>query len=88
MRWRKMGWGAGGAAATYLYLKKKKKRENEETTKSGGKRRWECVQLNHHKEIGRTIEEWESNGWDLFSYTCAQLQNTAINHYLLFVKEE
>ena len=77
---------AGGAAASYVYLRQKKKKE--EKVDSRVKRRWECVQLGHHKEIGRTIEEWESNGWDLFTYTCAQFQNTAINHYLLFVKEE
>ena len=77
---------ATGAIAALKQRKKKK--EKEKKADSRVKRRWECVQLGHHKEIGRTIEEWESNGWDLFTYTCAQFQNTAINHYLLFVKEE
>lgn len=73
-----MGWGAGGAAATYLYLKRKKK---------GEKIRWECVEVNHHKNVGGTIEEWEKNGWDLYSYTAAGY-GTAINHYLLFTRSE
>ena len=79
---------AGGAAAAYTYLRQKKKNEKEKKTNSGGTRRWECVQVGHHNEIGRKIEEWESNGWVLFTYTCSQFQNIAINHYLLFVKEE
>jgi len=82
-----MGWAAGGATLTYMHLKEKKKRESEEKSIKH-KQNWECVQLSHHKDIGRTIEEWESNGWTLFTYTCSQFQNTAINHYLLFVKEE
>jgi hypothetical protein len=79
---------AGGAAAAYLYLRQRKKGEKQEETSTQSKRKWECVQLDHHKDIGRTIEMWESNGWLLFTYACAQLQNTAINHYLLFMKEE
>jgi hypothetical protein len=45
---------------------------------------WECVQLNHHKDVGRTIEQWQRNGWRLHTYTCAQIQPSAIYHYLLF----
>jgi len=79
---------AGGAVAAYMYMKQRKRGEGEEKTDKASVRRWECVQLDHHKDIGRKIEEWESNGWMLFTYTCAQFQNTAINHYLLFLKEE
>ena len=78
----------GSAAATYLYLRQRKKREKQEEPSTRSKRMWECVQLDHHKDIGKKIEEWESNGWVLFTYTCAQLQNTAVNHYLLFMREE
>jgi tRNA(Leu) C34 or U34 (ribose-2'-O)-methylase TrmL len=78
---------AGGASASYVYLKQRKSREKERTNKAKV-RRWECVQLTHHNDIGRKIEEWESNGWMLYAYTTAQFQNTAVNHYLLFLKEE
>jgi len=50
-------------------------------------KRWECVQVNHHKSIGQTIEEWEKNGWSLHTYTAAQLRGSEINHYLLFERE-
>jgi len=74
---------AGGAAATYYLLKKRKYREQKVSI-----RRWECVQVSHHNEIGRKIEEWESNGWILYSYSAASFQSTAIKHYLLFMKED
>ena len=83
-----MGWAAGGAAATYMIMKKRKSKEGKEKTDKETIRRWECVQLAHHNEIGRKIEEWESNGWTLYTYTAASFQSTAINHYLLFFKEE
>jgi len=51
-------------------------------------RKWECVQLSHHKDIGRTIEEWESKGWMLHTYSSAQVRPSEINHYLLFNREE
>ena len=73
-----MGWAGGGAAATYLYLKRKKK---------GEKLKWECVEVNHHKNVGTTIEEWEKNGWNLCSYTAAGNPG-AISHYLLFVRSD
>ncbi len=44
---------------------------------------WECVQVNHHKDVGRTIMEFEEKGWCLNSYQ-ATGSLTAINHYLLF----
>ena len=78
---------AGGAAAAYVYLKQKKRREQEEKTDKASVRRWECVQLTHHNDIGRKIEEWESNGWMLHTYTSASFQSTVVNHYLLFLKE-
>jgi hypothetical protein len=73
-----MGWGAGGAAATYQYLKRKKKKEEM---------KWECVEVSHHKNVGRTIEEWQKNGWVLYSYTAAGNPG-AISHYLLFMRSE
>jgi hypothetical protein len=76
---------AGGAAATYLYLKQRRSKEKGEKTSLP--RKWECIQLEHHKDIGRRIEEWESNGWTLHTYTTALFQS-GVNHYLLFFKEE
>jgi len=69
---------AGGAAAAYMLLKRKKEEE---------KTKWECVEVNHHKNVGGTVEEWEKNGWNLYSYTAAGY-GTAINHYLLFMRSE
>jgi len=48
---------------------------------------WECVQVGHHKDVGRTIEEWEREGWRLHTYQ-ATGSPTAVNHYLLFEKDQ
>jgi hypothetical protein len=69
---------AGGAAAAYMLLKRKKKEE---------KLKWECVEVSHHRNVGEKIEEWEENGWTLFSYTAAGNPG-AINHYLLFMRSK
>ncbi|MCJ7632168.1 hypothetical protein MUP77_07205, partial [Candidatus Bathyarchaeota archaeon] len=45
-----------------------------------------CIQLGHHGNIGRTIMEWEKNGWKLHTYQ-AQGTPTLVNHYLLFERE-
>jgi hypothetical protein len=79
---------AGGAASAYVYLKQRKSREKSEKTGKANVRRWECVQLGHHNDVGRKIEEWENNGWVLYTYTTASFQSTVVNHYLLFLKEE
>jgi len=55
---------------------------------SGGRhmKEWQCVLVGNHKDIGKTIQEWEKNGWRLHTYACAG--NAALtlgtNHYLLF----
>jgi len=46
---------------------------------------WECVQVQHHKNVGRTIIERQEQGRRLHSYVVAG-SPTAINHYLLFEK--
>jgi hypothetical protein len=79
---------AGGAAGGYVYLKQRKSKEKGEKADKASMRRWECVQLGHHNDVGRRIEEWESNGWMLYGYTAASFQSTVVNHYLLFFKEE
>ena len=47
---------------------------------------WECAQVGHHEDVGKTIEKWEKNGWRLHTYTCTGLYTAGapVNHYLLF----
>jgi hypothetical protein len=46
---------------------------------------WKCLQIKHHKNVGKTIEEWQKNGWCLHAYSCAQVSIGAeAYHYLLF----
>ena len=50
---------------------------------------WEFIELGNHKDIGRTIIEWEKNGWKLHTYQ-AQRNPTFVNpeyHYVLFERE-
>jgi hypothetical protein len=48
---------------------------------------FECVHVNHHREIGKTIADWQAKGWRLHSYQVAG-SPTAVSHYLLFEKGE
>jgi hypothetical protein len=51
---------------------------------------YECVEVKHHKDIGKTIEEYERNGWRLHTYQTAGMgagpMSYIVNHYLLFEK--
>jgi len=47
---------------------------------------YECVQVGHHKDVGKTIEEWQKKGWRVRTYQ-ATGYGMDINHYLLFEKE-
>jgi len=50
---------------------------------------YECVEVGHHRNIGKTIDEWQSKGWCLHTYACAQAGvGKVINHYLLFERED
>jgi len=50
---------------------------------------YECVQVGRHKDIGKTVEEWQKKGWRLHTYSCTQAGIGADdNHYLLFEKGE
>jgi len=44
---------------------------------------YECVQVGHHKDVGKTIEEWQKKGWRLHAYQ-ATGRDVMITHYLLF----
>lgn len=48
---------------------------------------WECVQVGHHKDVGKVIEEFQRNGWRLHTYQ-ATGRDVMITHYLLFEKGE
>jgi len=49
---------------------------------------WQCILVSNHKDVGKTIGEWEKNGWRLHTYACAGNAALALgtNHYLLFEK--
>jgi hypothetical protein len=52
---------------------------------------YECVEIKHHKDVGRTIKEWQKNGWRLHTYQATGSVGPAsafVNHYLLFEKGE
>ena len=52
---------------------------------------WECVEVKHHRDIGKTIEEHEGNGWRLHTYQAAGMgsgpMSFNVHHYLLFEKD-
>ena len=53
---------------------------------------WKCVEVNHHKDVGKKIEEWQRNGWHLHTYQTAGMgagpMAYNVKHYLLFEKGE
>jgi hypothetical protein len=48
---------------------------------------YECVQVGHHKDIGKTVEEWQKKGWRLHTYQATGI-GADVKHYLLFEKGE
>jgi hypothetical protein len=77
-----MAWAGGVAAA--IEEEKRKKKEKE--------RKWECVEVKHHKDVGKTIEEYERKSWRLHTYQIAGMGTGPmaynISHYRLFEKVE
>ncbi len=49
-------------------------------------KKWKCVLIGNHKNVGKAIEEYENVGWRLHTYACAGNAALALgtNHYLLF----
>ena len=49
---------------------------------------WECVEVKHHKDVGKTIEEWQNKGWRLHTYQMGGMgagpMSYNVNNYLLF----
>jgi len=48
---------------------------------------WTCVQVNHHREIGKAIENHQKDGWSIHTYQTVGTPTMA-NHYLLFEREK
>ncbi|MFC1958762.1 hypothetical protein ACFLV6_02480 [Chloroflexota bacterium] len=44
---------------------------------------YECIQVDHHKEITKKIQEYLMNGWHLHTYQATGDANF-VKHYLLF----
>jgi hypothetical protein len=52
---------------------------------------WQCVQVDNYKDVGKTIEEWQKNGWHLHTYSTAGSAGAIaffVKHLLLFEKGE
>ena len=49
-------------------------------------KKYECIEVRHHRDVAGAIDEMQKKGWTLRTYTAAG-QPTAINHYLLFEKD-
>ena len=53
---------------------------------------YECVQVNHHKDIGSVIAEYEAHGWRLHTYQAVGKNDSIIApvvfHYLLFERDK
>ncbi len=47
---------------------------------------YECVQVDHHKDVGKTIAEWQGKGWLFHTYACAHagVFGHIVYHYVLF----
>jgi hypothetical protein len=58
----------------------------------GKLKKYECVEVKHHKDVAKTIEEYESNGWHLYTYQTAGMGtgplSYIVNHYLLFERDK
>ena len=48
---------------------------------------YECVQVGHHKDINKTIDEWQKKEWRHHTYQATGF-GTDVKHYLLFEKGE
>ncbi len=53
---------------------------------------YECVEVQHHREVGKTIVVYQEAGWHLHSCSTASIGSGPIgyrvNHYLLFERED
>ncbi|GAI04731.1 unnamed protein product [marine sediment metagenome] len=51
---------------------------------------YECVEVKHHKDISKIIEQYQRDGWSLNTYQTAGMGTGPmaynVKHYLLFEK--
>ena len=47
---------------------------------------WKCVQVTHHNNVSKEIEEYQEMGWHLHTYCAAGQGMDETIHYLLFEK--
>ena len=56
-----------------------------------GLKEYECVEVGHHKDVGKTIGEYQGRGWRLHTYQTAGMgagpMAYKVNHYLLFERD-
>jgi hypothetical protein len=49
---------------------------------------WDCVEVKHHRDVGKTIVEYQGKGWRLHTYQTAGMgakpMSYTVGHYLLF----
>ncbi len=43
-----------------------------------------CIQVDHHKNIGKVCDKYQKEGWLLHTYQATGPYLGEINHYLLF----
>ena len=55
-------------------------------------KQYECVEVQHHRDVGTTIALYQKEGWHLYDYSAASMGSGPIgyrvNHYLLFESED
>ncbi len=54
-------------------------------------KRYKCIQVGHHMDVGPVIEKEQKEGWRLHTYQAAVANSSmlapVVHHYLLFEKE-
>jgi len=53
-------------------------------------KKWICIQVIHHNDVGKTIEQYQKNGWHFNTYQATGTSSitSSVNHYLLFERNE
>jgi hypothetical protein len=52
-------------------------------------KKFECIEVKRHKDVSKTIEDWQKDGWRLHTYNCTQYGIAGdVHHHLLFEKGE
>jgi hypothetical protein len=66
----------------------KSRLNRQESAEKGGElklKEYDCIQVNHHKEVPSAIAEMQNQGWRLHTYQATGI-GTDVKHYLLFEK--